>query len=56
MDLFERHDLFENQVSPWSFFRADNPYRARSWRERHCLANGLPIWRMLYLSRVQRSR
>lgn len=48
LEIFERLDhLFRNTLGPWSFSRT-NPYGARSWRERHCMAEGLPIWRILY--------
>lgn len=52
LDIFERLDhLYENAAGPWSFYRGDNPYQARSWRERHCLDADLPIWRILYRAR-----
>lgn len=41
-------DLFTNQAGPWSFWRTPQPFGARSWREAHCEAEGLPIWRLLY--------
>ena len=41
-------ELFANQAGPWSFWRAPQPFAARSWRETHCEAEGLPIWRLLY--------
>ncbi len=40
--------LFVNRAGPWSFWRSANPYGARSWREQHCEAAALPIWRLLY--------
>jgi len=40
--------LFVNAAGPWSFWRAPNPYAARSWREQHCEEASLPIWRLLY--------
>lgn len=40
--------LFRNCAGAWSFWRARNPYGARSWREAHCEEAGLPIWRLLY--------
>jgi tRNA (guanine-N7-)-methyltransferase len=40
--------LYFNRAGPWSFWRLPNPYGARSWREAHCEAEGLPIWRLLY--------
>ena len=44
-------DLFVNAAGPWSFWRAPNPYGARSWREQHCEEESLPIWRLLYRAR-----
>jgi tRNA (guanine-N7-)-methyltransferase len=41
-------DRFANQAGAWSFWRGANPYGVRSWRESHCEAEGLPIWRLLY--------
>jgi tRNA (guanine-N7-)-methyltransferase len=38
---------FENALSPWSFF-PQNPYGARSRRERQCEMEATPIWRLLY--------
>ncbi|HET6282656.1 MAG TPA: tRNA (guanosine(46)-N7)-methyltransferase TrmB [Polyangia bacterium] len=38
---------FENALAPWSFL-PQNPYGARSRRERQCEAEGTPIWRLLY--------
>ena len=40
--------LFENRAGAWSFWRAPNPYGARSWREQHCEEADLPIWRLFY--------
>jgi tRNA (guanine-N7-)-methyltransferase len=40
--------LYVNAAGPWSFWRAANPYGARSWREAHCEQANLPIWRLLY--------
>lgn len=49
LDLLERlDDLFENRAGSWSFWKQGNPYGARSWRERHCQDEGLPIWRLWY--------
>jgi tRNA (guanine-N7-)-methyltransferase len=54
LSIFERLDqLYENVLGPWSFYRDDNPYGARSWRERHCMEEDLPIWRILYRSLAQ---
>ncbi len=50
MDTIERQDhLFTNCAGAWSFWKQGNPYRARSWREAHCEAHGLPIWRLRYV-------
>jgi tRNA (guanine-N7-)-methyltransferase len=52
LEVFERHDhLFENRVGPWSFWKRENPYGAQSWRESHCQAEGMPVWRMIYRRR-----
>jgi tRNA (guanine-N7-)-methyltransferase len=44
-------DRYANAAGPWSFWRGPNPFFARSWREQHCEAAGLPIWRLLYSKR-----
>ncbi len=50
--LFEGlDDLFANREGEWSFWKQGNPYGARSWREEHCEAEGLPIWRIWYTRR-----
>ena len=49
--LESAEELFENQAGPWSFWRAGQPFGARSWREQHCEEEGLPIWRILYRRR-----
>jgi tRNA (guanine-N7-)-methyltransferase len=38
-----------NHAGPWSFF-GENPYGARSRRERQCLAEGTKIWRLLFVA------
>jgi tRNA (guanine-N7-)-methyltransferase len=43
-----RDDAFANQVGPWTFWRAGNPYGVRSWREQNAEETGLPIWRLRY--------
>jgi tRNA (guanine-N7-)-methyltransferase len=49
MEVFERlPELFVNLAGEWSFWRAGNPYGARSWREQNAEATGLAIWRMRY--------
>ena len=42
---------FENCGGAWSFWRGPNPFGVRSWRESHCEAEGLPIWRIVYRRR-----
>ena len=55
METIERQDhRFENRAGPWSFWRHGNPIGARSWREAHCEAEGLPIWRLYFTSRADR--
>jgi len=44
-------ELFANKLSPWSFWKAGNPYNARSWRESHCDEEGMKVWRMIYSRR-----
>lgn len=39
---------FANRAGAWSFWKDGNPYGVRSWREAHCEADGLPIWRLWY--------
>lgn len=52
LDIIERlDDLFENRAGSWTFWKEGNPYGARSWREHHCEAEGLPIWRLWYRNR-----
>ena len=38
---------FVNARAPWSFY-PDNPWGARSRRERQCEADGTRVWRLLY--------
>ena len=53
MEIFERHDhWFANQVEPWTFWKEGNPYGVRSWREQHCEAAGMKIWRIRYRRRA----
>ncbi len=50
MDVFERcDDLYANMLEPWSFWKGENPYGVRSWREYNCEENDMPVWRMRYL-------
>lgn len=52
MDIVERVDhLYENRAGVWSFWKDGNPYAARSWREEHCEAAGMPIWRLWHRRR-----
>ncbi len=52
LEVFERaEDEFANESGPWSFWKGDNPYGARSAREVYCQAKGRPIWRLLYRRR-----
>jgi tRNA (guanine-N7-)-methyltransferase len=48
MSTFDGDDRFANVAGEWTFWRAGNPYGARSWREQNAEATGLPIWRMRY--------
>jgi tRNA (guanine-N7-)-methyltransferase len=49
MGVFDAMEsTFENRTAPWSFWRGPNPFGVRSWRESHCEAEGLPVWRLLY--------
>lgn len=53
LDVFERaEDDFENLAGPWSFWRRENPYGARSAREEDCESKGKPIWRIRYRRRA----
>ncbi len=45
--LEEQAPVFRNECGPWSFAR-ENPSGARTRRERHCLAQGLRIWRFRF--------
>jgi tRNA (guanine-N7-)-methyltransferase len=51
MATFERDERFENLAGEWTFWRAGNPYGARSWREQHAVETGLAIWRIRYRRR-----
>ena len=51
MKVFERDARFENAAGEWTFWRAGNPFGARSWREQHAEETGLVIWRILYRRR-----
>jgi tRNA (guanine-N7-)-methyltransferase len=65
-DVDERAALYEAQISehpdfePWgdapgSPHLAENPYAARSPREHHAIADGLPIYRLRYRRRARGS-
>lgn len=47
MAALETSDLFESARGPWSFAQ-DNPYGAKSRRERQCEGEGARVWRLLY--------
>ncbi len=49
MAVLERENPrhFRNLREPWSFL-PKSPFAARSWRERHCEAEGTKIWRLAY--------
>lgn len=52
LDVFERQgERFVNLGGEWSFWKRGNPFGARSWREEHCEAGGMPIWRIYYRRR-----
>jgi tRNA (guanine-N7-)-methyltransferase len=48
--LFESTPLLQNTAGEWSFLRG-SPFAERSARELSCLAEGLPIWRLLFRRR-----
>jgi tRNA (guanine-N7-)-methyltransferase len=48
--LFEGCPLLENTAGEWRFLR-ESPFAERSGRERSCLAEGLRIWRLLFVLR-----
>jgi tRNA (guanine-N7-)-methyltransferase len=45
--LFEANRLLTNRCGEWTFLR-ENPFSVRSTRERLCVEENLPIWRMLF--------
>lgn len=51
----ESSGRLRNSAGPWSF-SGENPYGARSRRERQCLAEGTKIWRLLFTSDAPLSR
>lgn len=50
LSLLESCPLLENTVGEWSFLR-ESPFDERSGREQICLAEGIRIWRMLFVLR-----
>jgi tRNA (guanine-N7-)-methyltransferase len=50
MAVLERESprRFRSMHEPWSFLPGSR-FAARSWRERHCGAQGLRIWRLAYV-------
>lgn len=48
LGVLEAEPRLTNRAAPWSFWKDDNPYGARSRREEGCLEEGAPIWRLLY--------
>jgi tRNA (guanine-N7-)-methyltransferase len=54
IEVFERaHADFENNAGPWSFWKAGNPFGARSLRERYCEEDGIKVWRLVYRRRAR---
>jgi tRNA (guanine-N7-)-methyltransferase len=47
MAALEASGLYENARGAWTFAQ-DNPYGARSRRERQCADEGARVWRLLY--------
>ena len=47
MAALETSELFESARGPWCFAQ-DNPYGAKSRRERQCEGEGARVWRLLY--------
>ena len=47
MAALEADDTFLNTAGTWTFLR-ENPYAAKSRRERQCETEGVRIWRLLY--------
>jgi tRNA (guanine-N7-)-methyltransferase len=47
MAALEAVEAFENAAGAWTFAR-ENPYGAKSRRERQCETEGARIWRLLY--------
>jgi tRNA (guanine-N7-)-methyltransferase len=51
MAALEESELYDNDYGSWTFCR-ENPYDAKSRRERQCEAEGVPIWRLMYRRRL----
>jgi tRNA (guanine-N7-)-methyltransferase len=47
MAALEADDGFTNTAGAWTFLR-ENPYDAKSRRERQCEGEGVRVWRLLY--------
>jgi tRNA (guanine-N7-)-methyltransferase len=47
MAALEADDGFSNVAGGWTFLR-ENPYEAKSRRERQCETEGVRVWRLLY--------
>jgi tRNA (guanine-N7-)-methyltransferase len=47
MAALEADDGFVNVAGAWTFLR-ENPYEAKSRRERQCETDGVRVWRLLY--------
>ena len=47
MAALEADDTFVNTAGTWTFLR-ENPYAAKSRRERQCETEGVRVWRLLY--------
>ena len=51
MAALEADDGFSNVAGSWTFLR-ENPYDAKSRRERQCETEGVRVWRLLYRKRL----
>lgn len=51
MAALEESELYDNDYGAWTFSR-ENPYGAKSRRERQCETEGVAIWRLLYRRRL----
>ena len=51
MAALEADDGFTNVAGAWTFLR-ENPYDAKSRRERQCETEGARVWRLLYAKRT----